>query len=65
MDWYKCQCECKLMATFAESLSSLFWLKSQSTRGASRHSAFMGNCLIISHTCYRYLPDDVFFLFLV
>ena len=50
-DCCKCECECKLLATFAESFCLLFWLKSQSARGASCHSAFMGNCPTISHTC--------------
>ena len=28
------------------------WLKSQSTRGASQHPAFMGNCQTVSHKFY-------------
>ena len=28
------------------------WLKSQSTRGASDHPAFMGNCQTVSHKFY-------------
>ena len=35
----------------------LLWLKSQSTREKSHHPAFMGICLIISHTYQSYLPD--------
>ena len=37
IDWCKCQCECKLMATFADSFCLLLRLKSRSPRGASRH----------------------------
>ena len=51
IDWCKCGCECKPMATFAESFCLLLRLKSWSTRGASRHSAFIDNCLTISDTC--------------
>ena len=42
-----------LTATNQEQFCLLLRLKSRSTRGASHHPAFMGNCLIISHTCYR------------
>ena len=42
------------MAEHASSI--LVWLKSQSTRGASHHSAFMGSSLTISHgICGRML----------
>ena len=49
-DWYKCGCECKLMATFAESFCLFLWLKSWSVRGASRYSAFMCNSPTINYT---------------
>ena len=40
----------------------LLQLKSQSTREASRHADFMGNCLAVSHMCLLiYLGDGVFF----
>ena len=42
--WCKCGCECKPMATFAESFCLYLQLKSRSARGAFHHSAFMGNC---------------------
>ena len=51
IDWCKCVCECKPMVTFAESFCLLLRLKCRSARGASHHSAFMGNCPTISHTC--------------
>ena len=51
IDWCRCGFKCKLMATFAESVYLLLRLKSRSVRGASRHSAFVGNCPTISHTC--------------
>ena len=42
------------MAEHASSI--LVWLKSQSTRGASHHLAFMGSSLTISHgICGRML----------
>ena len=50
-DWCKCGCECKLMATFAESFCLLLTLKTRSAGGASRHLAFICNCPTISHTC--------------
>ena len=50
INWCKCVCEFKTMTTFAESLCLLLRLKSQSARGASRHSAFMKNCPTISQT---------------
>ena len=40
-----------LTATNQEQSCLLLRLKSQSTKGASHHPAFMGNCLTISHTC--------------
>ena len=40
-----------LAATYQEQSCLLLRLKSQITRGASQHSAFMGNCHHISHTC--------------
>ena len=52
IEWYKCGCECYLIATFAESFCLLLGLKSQSARGAYRYSAFIGNCPTISLTCY-------------
>ena len=50
-DWGKCGCECKLMATLAESFCLLLRLKSRSMRVTSLHSALMGNCPTISYTC--------------
>ena len=50
IDWHKCGCE-KPVATFAEIFSLLLRVKSRSARGASYHSAFMGNWPTISHTC--------------
>ena len=41
-DWCKGGCECKLTATFAESLYLLLRLKPRSAKRLSRHSAFMG-----------------------
>ena len=35
----------------------LLRLKSRSTREASFHAAFMGNCQTVSHTCQLYLPS--------
>ena len=43
-------------ATYQEQSQWLLQLKSRNVRGASRHPAFMGNCLTSSHTCYPYLP---------
>ena len=47
----------------------LIWLKSESVREASHHSAFMGICLTISHTYQSYLADqlidELFFWFLL
>ena len=54
IDQCKCGYECKPMATFVESLCLLVRLK---PRSVSHHSAFMGNCPIISHTCQPYLPS--------
>ena len=51
IDWCKCGCECKPMATFAESFCLLLPLKSWGARGASRYSPFLYNCPTISHTC--------------
>ena len=67
MDWCKCGCECKPMPTFAESFCLLLCLKSRRTRGASCHSAFIGNSPTISHTRVSliYVVDEFFFLFLV
>ena len=50
IDLCKSGCERKPMATFAKSLCLLVRLNPQSMRGASHHSAFVGNCPIISHT---------------
>ena len=50
IDWCKCGCECKPMATFGESFCLLLWLKSRSASGASLHSAFMCYCPTIGHT---------------
>ena len=47
IDWCKYGCECKLMATFAESFCLL--LRLNSAREASYHSAFMGSCPTISY----------------
>ena len=63
IDWWKCGCECKPMATLAESFCLLLRLKSRNVRGASRHAAFMDNCSTISHLIY--LVDKFPFLFLV
>ena len=49
-DWCKCGYQCKPVDTLAESFCLLLRLKSRSARGASCHSAFMGNYLTISHT---------------
>ena len=38
------------------ALCLLLRLKSRSTKGASTHPAFMGNCSTINHKCYPYLP---------
>ena len=57
IDWCKCGCECKLMTKFAENFCLLLRLKSGSARETSRHSAFMGNCPTITHTCSPYLPS--------
>ena len=66
INWWKCGCDCKLMLIFAESFCLLFRLKSRSARGASRHSAFMGNCpSIVTRISLIYLVDEFFFLFLV
>ena len=51
INWCKNECECKLIATFAESFCLLLQLKSQTAREASRHSAFMGNCPATSPMC--------------
>ena len=51
IDWCKCGCEFKLIATFVKSFCLLLWLKSRSATEASSHSVFMGNCQTISHTC--------------
>ena len=51
IDWCKWGCECKLMATFAESFCLLLWFKSGSVRGVSCPSAFKGNCPTISQLC--------------
>ena len=48
IDWCKCGCECKLIATFTKSFCLLLRLKSRTARGASLHSAFMGNCPTIA-----------------
>ena len=50
IDWYKCGCECILMATFAERFCLLLWLKSWGVRVASCHFSFYGHCLTISRT---------------
>ena len=50
-DWCKCGYECKLITIFTKSFCLLLRLKSRSARRVSRHSAFMGNCPTISHTC--------------
>ena len=52
------------MVTFAESLRLFLWLKSQNKRGASPNSAFIGNCLTISHTCWPYLRSRWVLLFI-
>ena len=66
INWRKCVCECKSVATFAESFCLFLRLKSGSAREASDHSAFMGNCQTISHRfSLIYLVDQFFFLFLV
>ena len=44
INWWKCGYKCNPMATFAESVCLLLSLKSRTTRVASRHLAFMGNC---------------------
>ena len=49
IDWCKWGYECKPIMTFVESFYLLLQLKSCSVRGASRHSAFMGNDTTISH----------------
>ena len=41
----------------------LLRLKSKSSREASRHAAFMGNCPTVSHMCELYLPSRWVFLF--
>ena len=41
IDWCICRCECKLMATLAESFCLLLGINHRSVRGASRPSAFM------------------------
>ena len=51
IDWCKCGCECKSTATFGENFCLLLKLKSQSERGASHHSTFIGKFPTISHTC--------------
>ena len=43
------------MATFAESFCLLVRLRSQSTTGASCHSAFVANCFV--SFCQPYLPS--------
>ena len=41
IDWCICRCDCKLMATLAESFCLLLGINHRSVRGASRPSAFM------------------------
>ena len=55
------------MKLYSFLLTCCFWLllrvKSQSTRGASHHPAFMGNCPTISHTFFSLIyPVDEFSL---
>ena len=45
IDWYKCGCECVLMATFDERFCLLLWLKSWGVRVASCYFSFYGPLL--------------------
>ena len=65
IDWCKCGCKSKPMATFGESLCLLVWLKPRSVREASYHSAFMGNFpILVILVSLTDLVDEFFLLFL-
>ena len=51
IDWCKCGCERKQMATVAKSFCLLLRLNFRGARGACHHSAFMENYSAIIHAC--------------
>ena len=66
IDWRKCGCECKSMATFAESFCLFHRLKSRSARGAlAIQLSWTTPRLLVTLVRFIYLVDEFFFLSLV